>query len=367
MRLPYAKRTIGRSRHPLVGLALIALLLSACSVTLNPNSLPTTIITLPGSTGAIGFDDMAYDPGLGKVIVPAGDTGNLDLIDPDTLSIKAIPGFSTATPDLAAGHSVGTTSAISHKGVLFAIDQITTKIDVIDPVAGAIIKSTALITSPDYIRYVPPTNELWVTEKGANQIEVFSLSNDPVPQPTSSGVISFTKGPEALVIDSTRGMAYTNFAKTGQTIPIDIKTRQVQDPWPNGCTATRGIVLDEGRGILFVACKEGKIVPMDVNNAGKQSTPVTFGNNLDFLGYNPHLAHLYIPSGASAIMAVYGVTTDPASAAATGQLSMTLTLLGTADTGLGSKCMIADDRDSVWVCDPATGHLFHIKDTFPSN
>ncbi len=59
MRLPYAKRTIGRSRHPLVGLALIALLLSACSVTLNPNSLPTTIITLPGSTGAIGFDDMA--------------------------------------------------------------------------------------------------------------------------------------------------------------------------------------------------------------------------------------------------------------------------------------------------------------------
>jgi hypothetical protein len=46
---------------------------------------------------------------------------------------------------------------------------------------------------------------------------------------------------------------------------------------------------------------------------------------------------------------------------------MTLTLLGTADTGIGSKCMIADDRDSVWVCDPTTGHLFHIKDTFPSN
>ena len=37
-------------------------------------------------------------------------------------------------------------------------------------------------------------------------------------------MISFTKGPEALVIDSKRGLAYTNFAKTGQTIPIDIKT-----------------------------------------------------------------------------------------------------------------------------------------------
>lgn len=46
---------------------------------------------------------------------------------------------------------------------------------------------------------------------------------------------------------------------------------------------------------------------------------------------------------------------------------MTLTLLGTADTGLGAKCSIADDRDSVWVCDPMSGHLFHIKHTFPSN
>src|SRR5256885_5693367 len=120
MRLPHTKRTIGHPRHPLVGLALIALLLSACSVTLNPNSLPTTIISLPGSTGAIGFDDMSYDAALGKVIVPAGDTGNLDLIDPDTMAIKAIPGFSTASPDVATGHSVGTTSAISHKGILFA-------------------------------------------------------------------------------------------------------------------------------------------------------------------------------------------------------------------------------------------------------
>jgi DNA-binding beta-propeller fold protein YncE len=368
MRLPQATPAARRLRQRLAALALIGLILSACSVTLNPDSLPATIVKLPGSTGAIGFDDMSYDATLGKVIVPAGNTGNLDLIDPDTMAIKAIPGFSTATPDVAAGHSVGTTSAISHNGVLFAIDQITTKLDVIDPVAGAIIKSTALITSPDYIRYVPPTNELWVTEKGASQIEVFSLSNDPVPQPSSTSVISFTKGPEALVIDSKRGMAYTNFAKNGQTVPIDIKTHTPQDPWPNGCTATRGMVLDEARGILFVACKEGKISVLNVADGGRLLANTTFGSNLDFLGYNPHLSHLYIPSGSSAVMAVIGVTAEQAPPpATTGQLSMTLTLLGTADTGLGSKCMIADDRDSVWVCDPTTGQLFHIKDTFPAN
>ena len=99
-------------------------------------------------------------------------------------SIKAIPGFSTATPDPTGGHGDGTTSAIAHKGLLFAIDRTNLRLDVVDPAAGEIIKSTALITSPDYIRYVPPTNELWVTEKGASQIEVFSLSNEPVPQPS---------------------------------------------------------------------------------------------------------------------------------------------------------------------------------------
>jgi len=368
MRLPHEKRAFAHSRQRLAALALIALLLSACSLSLNPASLPTTIIKLPGSAGAIGFDDMAYDAALGKVIVPAGATGNLDLIDPDTMNIKAIPGFSTATPDPAGGHGDGTTSAIAHKGLLFAIDRTNLRLDVVDPAAGEIIKSTALITSPDYIRYVPPTNELWVTEKGASQIEVFSLSDEPVPQPTHTDVISFTKGPEALVIDSTRGFAYTNFAKTGQTIPIDIKTHQPQDPWPNGCTATRGMVLDEARGILFVACKEGKIAVLNVSDGGRLLANTTFGSSLDFLGYNPHLAHLYIPSGASAVMAVVGVTVEQAPPpATTGQLSMTLTLLGTADTGLGAKCMIADDRDSVWVCDPTTGQLFHIKDTFPSN
>src|SRR5262249_1123617 len=159
---------------------------------------------------------------------------------------------------------------ITHNGLLFAIDRTTLKLDVVDPAAGEIIKSTSLITSPDYIRYVPPTNELWVTEKSASKIEVFSLSNEPVPQPTSTRAISVTNGPEALVIDPTRGLAYTNFAKKGQTIAIDLKTHEKQDPWPNGCTATRGMVLDEARGILFVACKEGKIVPLDVNNGGKQ-------------------------------------------------------------------------------------------------
>jgi hypothetical protein len=364
MRLPARKKDAGQPYRGFAALVLIALLVGGC--TLNPTSLGRTAVALPGGTGGIGFDDMAYDAALGKVIVPAGATGNLDLLDPDTLNVRAIAGFSTTVPDPSGGHGDGTTSAIARKGVLFAIDRTNLRLDVVDPAAGAIVKSTGLITTPDYIRYVPPTNELWVTEKGASQIEVFALSDDPAPQPTHSDVITFTNGPEALVIDVTRGLAYTNFAKKGQTIPIDLKTHALQDAWPNGCTATRGMVLDEPRGILFVACKEGKIVPLDANSGGKQFSPLNFGGNLDFLGYNPRLSHLYIPSGASALMGVVGVTAVPGDLpTATAQLTMTL--LGTADTSIGSKCIVADDRDDVWVCDPANGQVFRIKDTFASS
>ncbi len=360
-------RSARQVRHAVLGL-LAAVFLGSCSVSLNPYSLRATTVTLPGSGSAIGFDDMGYDANLGQVIVPAGATGNLDLIDPDTLNVRAIPGFSTVAPDPTGGHGDGTTSAIAGQGLLFAVDRTNLRLDVVDPAAGSIIKSTSLITSPDYIRYVQPTNELWVTEKGANQIEVFSLSNEQVPTPTHTDVITFTKGPEALVIDKTRGLAYTNFAKTGQTIAIDLKTHAQQDPWPNGCTATRGMVLDEADGILFVACKEGKIVPLNLNDSGKQFSTMTYGGNLDFLGFNPHLSHLYIPSGASAVMAIVGVTAQQATRpTSTGVLSLTMTLLGTADTAVGSKCMITDDHDDAWVCDPTDGRIFRIRDTFPAS
>src|SRR5262245_535823 len=135
MRSLYHTRLLSR-RHRLITLLLIALLSSGCSLSLNPNNLHTTLVALPGGAGGIGFDDMSYDPALGKVIVPAGGTGNLDLIDPDSLAIKAISGFGAAAADPAGGHGDGTTSAIAWKGLLFAIDRTTLKLNVVDPAAG---------------------------------------------------------------------------------------------------------------------------------------------------------------------------------------------------------------------------------------
>lgn len=53
------------------------------------------------------------------------------------------------------------------------------------------------------------------------------------------------------------------------TVAIDLKTHKVVAKWPNGCGGSRGIALDEARGLLFVGCDEGKAVTLDVAHAGK--------------------------------------------------------------------------------------------------
>src|SRR5947199_3920280 len=65
-----------------------------------------TAIPLPDGRPGIGFDDLRFSPVLGRVLAPAGRTGNLDLIDPVSHAVTAIGGFSTGIAFLG-GHDEG--------------------------------------------------------------------------------------------------------------------------------------------------------------------------------------------------------------------------------------------------------------------
>ncbi len=362
---------------------LLVLFLAGCSFQLNPNELKPSSLALVDTAQQVSFDDITFDAKLGDVIVPAAETGKLLLIKPDTKAVKAIPGFSLSADPNANG--IGTTSAATGKGFIFALDRGALKVDVVDPNEGQIITSVHVQAAPDYVRYVSATNELWVTEKAANQIEVFSVPNGDPFTPIQAGVISVPNGPEGLLIDRTRGLAYTNQPKSGTTAVIQVQTHGIIGEWGNGCSKARGMALDEQRGYLFVACNEGKLVMMDVNNNGQQIASQNFGGAIDFVAYNPRLQHVYMPSSASAILAVFGVTDTPAATPtalpagsapstpvatdtnSTPAPKVSLVRLGTADTAVKARCVTVDDQDNVWVCDPTHGGVFVIKDTFPAS
>src|SRR5437016_1974535 len=90
-------------------LGIIAMF-AGCSSAKASGNLHPTAVPLPGGLGGIGFDDLGYDAQFSKVLVPAGNTGNLDLIDPKTLAVTTITGFSAQGP-FTGGHGEGITSA----------------------------------------------------------------------------------------------------------------------------------------------------------------------------------------------------------------------------------------------------------------
>src|SRR5436190_18168518 len=158
---------------------------SAVVPTIGPQSTtPPSVmaVTLPDGRGGVGFDDLRYDATLGQVLAPGGRTGKVDLVDPSTQAVTPIAGFS-AQPRFSGGHDDGPTSADAGHGLIFVTDRTTRRLGVVDSATRTMVASATLASNPDYVRYVAPEGELWVTEPDREQIEVFGLSNDKPPTP----------------------------------------------------------------------------------------------------------------------------------------------------------------------------------------
>ena len=307
---------------------------------------------LPDGEGGIGLDDLAFVPSLHRVVVPAGRTGRLDLIDPETRKLTEISGFQTSAP-AAGGHGAGPTSVDAGKGWLFAIDRTALRLSVVDPKKGTIVAGAPLAGSPDYVRYVAAANEVWVTEPDKDGIEIFALSAADPPVPSRQAFLSIPGGPESLVIDNGARRAFANLWKSS-TVVIDLEAHKVVRTWPNGCEGSRGLAMDAARKILFVGCAEGGADVLDLAHDGAIEGRFRFGAGTDIVAYNPSLHHLYVPASKTGQMAVVRVAND-------GKLSQ----LGTVVTAQGAHCAVADDKNQVWICDPKAGRLLVVRDTLP--
>ncbi len=271
-------------------------------------------IAVPGGEAGVGYDDLQYAPELNRILAPAGRTGQLIVIDPATAKATAVPGFS-ATDSYRGGHGEGTTSAVElGGGFIVATDRGTKTLKVVsakaDRKTSSIVSSLPLAGGPDYVRRVAPTNEVWVTEPGRKRIEVLAVIAPP-PGATGPGLahaaeIAVPDGPESLVVDARRGRAYTHAWKE-ETYAIDLKARKVVASWRNGCRKSRGIALDEARGLLFTGCGEGGVTVVDLASAKVVSSAPT-GPDVDSIGYAPLTGHLYVPSGGSGELSVFAVS-----------------------------------------------------------
>ena len=324
-------------------------LLAACSTRAKPETKPSALV-LPDGAAGIGFDDLRFSAKLDRVLAPAGRTGKLDLIDPKSLAIESVDGFSSGAT-FEGGHGEGTTSVDEGGGFLFAIDRDREQVAIVDPKSKKVASTAKLAGHPDYVRWVEASREVWVTEPDKKQIEFFAFDGSTLAH---KGAIEVPGGPESLVIDGTRARAYTH-TWDDATVVIDLAQHKEVARWKNGCAASRGIALDEKRGFLFVGCEEGKATAIDVAHDGKQLGAAPTGKGVDIIAYSPSLAHLYVPGGDSATLTIIGV--DAAGA---------LGALGTVPAAEDAHCVTTDDAGHAYVCDPKHGALLVVTDAFPA-
>ncbi len=308
-------------------------------------------LQLPGADGPIGFDDLRFSSEMQKVIVPAGRSGRVDLIDPRDRRVQEITGFSASTV-ARGGHGESTTSADAGQGMIFASDRTRRELVAADARTKQIVTRVKLGGPPDYVRWVGPTSEVWVSEPSNQAIEIFRLSAGSTPTLTRSGTVEVPNGPESLEIDPGADRAYTNTWR-GATVAIALVARKIVARWKNGCEGSRGLALDPRREIVFVGCGEGGAVALSARD-GRVTGRAKAGKGVDVIAYNARLAHLYVPAEDAATVTVMAVDDDGA-----------LRTLGEVSSARGAHCATADDAGNVYVCDPEHGRLLTFADSFP--
>lgn len=309
-------------------------------------------LDLPGGAPGIGFDDLRFAPALGRLLVPAGRSGMLDLVDPTSLAVTSVRGF-TVEAKYGGGHDQSVTSADEGAGFLFATDRDATTVSVIDPVSRSILGTAKLRGSPDYVRFVEKTRELWVTEPDSDQIEIFGVGTGAKPSLTAAAVLAIKGGPESLVVDQAAGRVFTHLWQ-GKTLGIDARSRQLGPVFSNGCVGSRGIALDTARGWVIASCAEGRTVVLEWKT-GEVLSMLEAGKGLDVIDYDPRLRHVYVAGATSASLEILGVS--PA-----GKLS----LLRSVAVPAGTHCVATDGQGRAYVCAPKQGQLVVVRDRSPA-
>jgi DNA-binding beta-propeller fold protein YncE len=332
--------------------ALIAALLACATTSRAVTSRPGTSVSLPEGAPGIGFDDLRYSAALHRVLAPSGRSGRLNLVDPVSLRVTSIAGFSART-SYEGGHEDGPTSVAEAGSRLWVTDRTSRTLVSVDPQSRSLGKSAPLGHEPDYVRFVAATGELWITEPDAERIEIMRLTANGTS--SAAGTITVKNGPESLVVDERRGRAYTHRWKRS-TLAIDVKTRAIVAEWPNGCSASRGIALDAARGFLFVACREGAVAVLDVAHDGHIVSTLRQGSGFDVIGYSQKLGHLYLAGGECGCWLILGVDSN-------GKLAR----LERGNAPAATHCATADDTGHFWVCDPKAGRLLRFDDTHPGS
>ncbi len=309
-----------------------------------PRELTSTPVALPGGPGRVAMDYLAIDGATGQLWVPAGNTGNVDVLELSSLKVTAIGGFPTAA---RGERTVGPSSVALGAGVAYVGNRADSQVCA---VAVKTLKKGGCLTlasSPDGVAYVAATKELWVTTPRDGSLTIVEVSSPLAPR--AKEVVKVGGQPEGYAVDVAQGRFFTNLEDGDATLVYDVKTRKQLARYSPGCgkEGPRGLAYDDAKGLLLVACTD-KVVALDSKGAvvGQLET----GGGVDNIDFVPGLRRLFVAAGKPGTLTVADVALD-------GKLSV----LGTATTALGARVVVADAEGTGYVADSAGGRILVVR------
>jgi DNA-binding beta-propeller fold protein YncE len=305
-----------------------------------------TAVPLPGGPPVV-MDYLAWDAAHHRLWAPAGNTGNVDVVDvAGGGKVQAVGGQPTAPSSRPGRAHVGPSSATVGDARVFVGNRADHSVCAFD---GATLQRGACVklpSMPDGVAWVGATKEVWVTTPADQTLTVVD------PATGKLGSVKLPGDPEGYAVDDARGRFYTNLEDKDQTVAVDVKTRKVAATWPSGCGADgpRGLALDAARQLLFVACGGGGAVVLDVAHGAKPVGRLQTGGGVDNIDYAPKQKLLYVASGKDGTLTIARVGDGGA-----------LTPVATAKTASGARVVVADDAGTAYVADSQGGRIFVVK------
>jgi hypothetical protein len=309
-----------------------------------PAQLTGKAIALPGVTGHATLDYLVFEAAHGRVWVPVGDTGSVDVLDPVSAQFTRIDGFKSAEREAhGSKRMMGPSSGSFGDGFVYIGNRASSEVCPIDAATLKPGKCVQLATPPDGVAYVASAKELWVTTPKDSSLTVLDASEPGAIKPKA--VVKTPGSPEGYAIDDTRGLFFTNLEDKNQTAVIDVRTHKIRSTWPSACGSEgpRGIAVDAAHQIVMVACTD-HVQFLDGGHDGARVAKVDTGGGVDNVDWLPAQRLLYVGAAKAATLTVLHVDEK-------GQP----TVVATGATAPGARNAVVDANGNAYVADPTNG------------
>jgi hypothetical protein len=273
-----------------------------------------------------------------------------------------VSGFPTREIDRGGRRfTLGPTSATIGDGVVYVGNRADASVCVLDAQTlrrGACLalgpRAEGWTGGPDGVVYVAATREVWITRGGPPKglaspdlsLDVLDASDPRALR--RKATVPLDGIAEGYAVDDARALFYTNLEDRGETVAIDARTHTVASRWKT-CDDPRGLAIDLGRQLLFVACP-GRVISLDLGHGAREAGSVATGAGLDFIDYSERDHRLYAASGRTATLTIARVEADGA-----------LTAIATMPTTAGARSVVAGAPGTAYVADPQGGRILVVR------